>query len=133
MLTREQARRLPLGAEAVAFFALAMSLFIAGREPPSSASAPSSATPIYQKPATPRRRKKPGACEGHAGTRRATPARIDARVEHRLEVCPCCQGPLQRRHRTRTRIIEDIPEEITPVVTEHTIHRDYCPNCKTSG
>ncbi|MCH8150241.1 MAG: transposase [Planctomycetes bacterium] len=28
------------------------------------------------------------------------------------------------------RTIEDIPEEIEPVVTEHTIHRDYCPNCQ---
>ncbi len=24
----------------------------------------------------------------------------------------------------------DIPAEITPLVTEHTIHRDYCPSCK---
>jgi transposase len=86
--------------------------------------------PVYQKPATPRRRKKPGAREGHEGSRRQTPPRIDARVEHRLEVCPCCGGPVQRCKRTRTRIVEDIPREITPVVTEHTIHRDYCPACK---
>lgn len=32
---------------------------------------------------------------------------------------------------TRTRVIEDIPAGITPVVTEHTIHRSWCPNCKT--
>jgi transposase len=31
---------------------------------------------------------------------------------------------------TRTRILEDIPETIHPVVTEHTIHRAYCPCCK---
>jgi len=37
---------------------------------------------------------------------------------------------LQRGQRSRTRIIEDIPEIIETVVTEHTIHRDYCPNCK---
>jgi hypothetical protein len=29
----------------------------------------------------------------------------------------------------RTRVIEDIPEEIQPVVTEHILHRDYCPRC----
>jgi transposase len=29
-----------------------------------------------------------------------------------------------------TRIIEDLPEHLQPVVTEHTIHRDYCPQCK---
>ena len=86
--------------------------------------------PVYQKPAVPRRKKKLGARDGHEGSRRATPAMIDARVEHRLEVCPCCSGPVQRCQRTRTRIIEDIPHEITPVVTEHTIHRDYCPACK---
>ncbi|GAG31711.1 unnamed protein product, partial [marine sediment metagenome] len=27
-------------------------------------------------------------------------------------------------------MIEDIPEEIEPVVTEHTIWRDYCPQCR---
>jgi len=37
---------------------------------------------------------------------------------------------LQRCERTRTRIVEDIPEQITPVVTEHTLHRDYCKHCK---
>ena len=86
--------------------------------------------PVHEKPSTPRRRKKPGAKNGHAGSRRKTPVAIDERVEHRLEVCPCCAGPLQRCKRVRTRIIEDIPKEITPVVTEHTIHRDYCPACK---
>ena len=87
--------------------------------------------PVYQKPARPkRRRKKPGARDGHAGTRRKTPAKIDAWVEHRLDVCPCCGGALQRCQRTRKRIIEDIPQEITPIVTEHTVHRDYCPSCK---
>jgi transposase len=86
--------------------------------------------PVYQKPPAPRRKKKPGAKPGHAGSRRKTPGKIDERVEHRLEACPCCGGELQRCKRTRTRIIEDIPQEITPVVTEHTIHRDYCPSCK---
>jgi transposase len=101
---------------------------LTGQKP--SPSTPSGMTPVYRKPAVPRRRKSPGARAGHAGARRKTPERIDARVEHRLEVCPCCSGPLQRCKRTRTRIIEDIPKQITPVVTEHTIHRDYCPNCK---
>src|SRR5690606_18549214 len=30
---------------------------------------------------------------------------------------------------TRTRYTEDIPE-VQPVVTEHLIHRDWCPACK---
>jgi len=95
-----------------------------------SASTPSGMVPIYTKPNTPKRRKKPGARKGHSGHRRKTPERIDERETHRLKCCPGCGGPLQRCQHKRTRIIEDIPEEIEPVVTEHTIHRDYCPQCK---
>ena len=127
-LSEEQAQGLhALGPEAVTFFALAMTRLVGGLP---TASTPSAMVPVYQKPATSRRKKKPGARDGHEGSRRKTPDRIDARVEHRLEVCPCCGGPVQRCQRARTRIIEDIPHEITPVVTEHTIHRDYCPACK---
>jgi transposase len=93
-------------------------------------STPSGMVPVYEKPATSKRRKKPGARDGHAGARRKTPEKIDQKVEHRLEICPCCGGELQRCKRQRTRIIIDIPQEITPVVTEHTVHRDYCPSCK---
>lgn len=96
-----------------------------------SPSTPSGMVPIYTKPNTPKRRKKPGAKKGHPGARRPTPPRIDRRETHRLKRCPHCAGRLQRCHRTRTRVIEDIPEEIQPVVTEHTLHRDYCPKCKT--
>src|SRR3990170_6752819 len=97
-----------------------------------SPSTPSGMRPIYTKPNTPggRRRKRPGARDGHPGHRRPTPTRIDARAEHRLPVCPCCGGALQRCQRTRTRRIEDLPENLQAVVTEHTIHRDYCPQCK---
>jgi len=96
--------------------------------PPST---PSGMIPQHQKPAAKKRgRKKPGTKKGHPGARRKTPERIDVRVEHRLDGCPCCGGELQRCNRSRTRVIEDIPQEITPVVTEHTIHRDYCPSCK---
>jgi transposase len=97
---------------------------------PLSPSTPSGMVPTYHKPAVRRRGKKPGAKEGHAGSRRATPLQIDVQVDHRLEVCPGCGGELQRCRRTRRRIIEDIPIDITPVVTEHTVHRDYCPACK---
>jgi len=96
-----------------------------------SVAAPPSATPTHLKPPRRRpRRKTPGAKAGHKGSRRPTPEKIDRRVEHRLERCPCCGGELQRCARARTRIVEDIPADITPVVTEHTVHRDYCPGCK---
>jgi len=132
-LTEAQAALLAAaGPEAVRLALLAASARIAalGRGA-LSASTPSGAVPPHLKPAaSKRRRKKPGAKDGHPGSRRKTPAKVDARVEHRLAACPCCGGKLQRCKRARTRVIEDIPQEITPVVTEHTIHRDYCPSCK---
>lgn len=95
-----------------------------------SSSTPSGMTPVYCKPnvdagrtAAGRRRKQPDARDGHPGHRRPAPPRIDARKEHRLSVCPCCGGPLQRCQRTRTRLIEDLPENLQSVVTEHTLHR----------
>jgi transposase len=119
------------GPEAVRLALLAASARIAQlKTPVVSPSTPSGMIPVYQKPPARRRKKRPGAKPGHAGSRRKTPEKIDDRVKHRLDACPCCGGKLQRCKRTRTRIIEDIPEEITPVVTEHTIHRDYCPSCK---
>jgi len=100
-------------------------------------STPSGMIPVYAKPnvrpegpARGRRRKRPGARNGHPGHHRPAPTRIDQRREHRLKVCPCCGGPLQRCYHTRTRLIEDLPEDLHAVVTEHTIHRDYCPICK---
>lgn len=36
---------------------------------------------------------------------------------------------MQRCGQTRTRYTEDIPH-IRPEVTEHTIHRDWCPRCR---
>jgi transposase len=86
--------------------------------------------PVYTKPPGKTRKKRPGRKDGHPGARRDRPERIDHTREHRLECCPHCQGALTRCHQTRTRITEDIPENIRPVVTEHIIHRDWCPQCK---
>jgi len=135
-LTQAQAQRLANeDPEVLALVLLATSKRIAelqrsSQAQPPSPSTPSGMVPIYTKPNTPKRRKKPGAKKGHPGHRRKTPERIDDHRTHRLKRCPCCGGPLQRCQHKRTRIIEDIPEEIEPVVTEHTIHRDYCPQCK---
>jgi hypothetical protein len=96
-------------------------------------STPSGMHPVYGKPnagaghtTAGRRRKRPSAKVGHPGHHRPTPTRIDERREHRLKSCPCCGGPLKRCNRTRTRLIEDLPENLQSQVTEHTIHRDYC-------
>jgi transposase len=98
-----------------------------------SPSTPSGMKPVHQKPATGKKGKtgkKPGRKPGHPGSRRSTPDRVDERKEHRAECCPHCRGALQRCNQTRTRYTEDIPADIQPVVTEHTIHRDWCPCCR---
>jgi transposase len=135
-LTEAQAEDLyHLGGEVVTLALLAASKRIAELRTKTEARGPSPSTPsgmvpVYAKSNASPRRKKPGARKGHPGHRRKTPARIDQRETHRLKRCPCCGGPLQRCQRKRTRTIEDLPEKIEPVVTEHTIHRDYCPACK---
>jgi hypothetical protein len=134
-LTEEQAWEIfRQGEEAVVFALLSLAQQLA-EHPPSAAPAvtpttPSSMVPSFLTPAADRRRKRPGRKAGHPGARRPTPERVDRQVDHRLEQCPTCQGPLTRTRQTRTRITEDIPEQITPVVTAHTIHRDWCPRCQ---
>ena len=92
---------------------------------------PSGQIPIYSKPPARKRKGRPGARPGHKGSRRQLPVQIDRHEEHRLANCPDCGGPLQRCQRSRKRIIIDIPSEIQPEATEHTIWRDYCPACKS--
>ena len=137
-LTEEQARAIyAQGEEAVVFVLLTLAKMLAEQQAAAAATShqtpatPSGMKPPYQKPTAARRgKKKPGRKPGHPGSRRKPPARIDRRQEHRAEVCPECGGPLQRCQETRTRYTEDIPADIQPVVTEHTIHRDWCPRCK---
>ena len=100
-------------------------------------STPSGMIPPYQKASAQtkkkKKKKKAGAQKGHPGSRRSKPDKIDHQEDHRLDRCPDCGGPLQRcdgEQSTRSRIIEDIPEDIQPIVTEHIIHRDYCPACQ---
>lgn len=154
------ARRLyTLGPDAVALALLAAARRIAqlqrqAEHANASPATPSGMIPVYLKPNVPdaagasnstgaansagatnstasrRRRKRPGARNGHPGQRRPTPTRIDERQEHRLKVCPCCGGQLQRCHHARKRLIEDLLETLRTAVTEHVIHRDYCPTCK---
>lgn len=137
-LTEAQAREIyRQGEEAVVFALLHQAKLLAESQEkgaPSSntvsPSTPSGMRPVYTKPPGSRRKKRPGRKKGHPGVRRSRPERVDQRREHRLECCPHCQGELHRCHPTRTRYTEDIPENIQPVVTEHVIHRDWCPRCK---
>jgi transposase len=135
-LTEEQARMIyAQGPEAVVFALLALTKRLRDQqaagagESHETPSTPSGMKPPYQKPPGKRRKRQPGAKPGHAGSRRAPPERIDHRKEHRAPRCPDCHAPLKRCQETRTRYTEDIPE-IRPEVTEHTIHRDWCPKCR---
>lgn len=134
-LTAEQARAIyARGEEAVIFALLELAARLRRSQgrcaSVSSPATPSGMEPIYQKPNTPQRRKKPGRKAGHEGARRAPPDVVHEHKDHRAPCCPHCQGALTRCAQTRVRYTEDIPEDIQPVVTEHTIHRDWCPHCK---
>ena len=130
-LTEEQAKEIyRQGEEAVIFALLTLAKQAAPPTPSISPSTPSAMVPPYQKPSIPSRSKRPGRKAGHPGSRRPAPERIDQHRTHRLKHCPDCGGPLKRCEQTRQRYTEDIPKDITPVVTEHTIHRDWCPRCR---
>jgi len=136
MLTEGQARRIyTQGPEAVVFALLELTKQLVQQRAAGAAgshqtpSTPSGMKPPYQKPPGKRRKRRPGAKSGHAGSRRPSPDRVDHRKKHRARRCPHCNGPLKRCQATRTRYTEDIPD-IQPEVTEHTIHRDWCPKCE---
>jgi len=132
-LTESQARAIfRQGEEAVVFALLTLAGQIESPPDPAapSPSTPSGMLPVYTKPTVPaRRRKRPGRPAGHEGSRRTPPPRVDQTKEHRAPCCPDCGGALKRGKRTRRRYTEDIPEDIQPVVTEHVIYRDWCPQC----
>lgn len=132
-LTEDQAKEIyRQGEEAVVFALLVMAKKLAEQQsPPEPApSTPSGMVPPYQKPSSKAfGKKKPGRPKGHMGSRRSIPDHIDRRREHRAKNCPDCGGPLKQCQATRTRYTEDIPE-VKPEVTEHTIHRDWCPKCR---
>jgi transposase len=132
-LTRAQAEAaVPRDHSAVIFLMLQLSALMAGTAgvPASGAHTPSGSLPPYAKPAAAPRKKRRGAQNGHAGASRPQPEQIDHRQTHQLPACPDCGGELVRTGRTRTRLIEDIPEDLKAETTEHTIHRDWCPCCK---
>jgi transposase len=135
-LTERQAEQIfARGKEAVVFALLELTKQLAEQRAKTAAEShqtpatPSGMKPPYRKPRGKSRKKRPGGKAGHPGSRRQVPERIDWQVEHRADRCPDCGGRLKRCRETRTRYTEDIPE-VQPEVTEHTIHRDWCPKCR---
>jgi transposase len=135
-LSEEQAQRIyEQGREAVVFALLELTKRLAEERATGASqshqtpSTPSGMKPPYQKPSGKRRKRRPGAKPGHQGSRRKPPEHVDRREEHRADRCPNCGGRLHRCSECRIRYVEDIPQ-IQPEVTEHTIHRDWCPQCR---
>ena len=93
-LTETQARTIyRYGEETVVMGFMIMARKLGALSPSKPApTAPSGMIPGYQKPATRKTGKKPGAKPGHEGHHRAPPALIDERRDHRLPCCPHCQG-----------------------------------------
>ena len=130
-LTPDQAEAaLPRDRAGVIFFLLQLSLTLGSPSPAGGPHTPSGTVPPYAKPAATPRRRKRGAVPGHPGAARPRPEHIDHHASHQLPACPACGGALTRTGRTRTRLVEDIPDDLKPEVTEHTIHRDWCPCCR---
>ena len=136
VLSEEQARQIvAIGPEAAVFVILELSKQLAEQKAKTAAEShqtpatPSGMKPAYQKPSPKSRKRRPGAKKGHPGSRREVPERIDRRVKHRTKCCPDCGSRVRRCNESRTRYTEDILE-VQPEVTEHTIHRDWCPKCK---
>ena len=131
-LTEEPSRELyKQGEEAIVFALLELTKQLAQARPPSvTPSTPSGMVPVYKKATKKGKRgKKPGAKKGHPGSRRPRPERIDWEVDHRADCCPDCGGRLKWCEETRKRYTQEFPD-MQPEVTEHTIHRDWCPRCR---
>lgn len=140
-LTEQQARQFVLDSpECTVFTLLALQQRIANVQHTSGPNTPSSAIPPYAKDNVETKttdsgkkgkdKKKRGGQPGHAGTSRPPLTKPDRTRKHQCDRCPDCNGKLQRTGKTRSRLTEDIPEDLKPVITEDIIHRDYCPNCK---
>ena len=109
-MTEQQAKAIfEQGQDAVVFALLELTKQLAEAHSPSiTPSTPSGMIPVYKKPAKKKRGKKPGAKNGHPGSRRKTPEKIDKQEKHQADICP----------RLR-RLFEALPRNT------HAIHRRY--------
>jgi transposase len=132
-LTQEQAETIyALGHEAVIYALMVLSsrgMSNGVENQTITPSTPSGMIPVYEKATTPKRRKKPGAKKGHKGHYRQLPPITDYKEQPPLLHCPDCGTPFGKPSEQRTRVIEDIAD-MEPVVTQHTIPRHWCSQCK---
>jgi transposase len=71
-----------------------------------------------------------GAPQGHPGTTRSTPT-PDKIVDVKQAMCEECQHSLGKPAKIMKRIIEDIPEPRSVIVTQYNVHTYICGNCAT--
>lgn len=76
-----------------------------------------------------KRRGKKGPPFGHSFFSRRSPEEIDEEKEWILDICPDCGNEVSDSVESTKRMEIDIPP-VVPVVTEHTIHRHWCPKCQ---
>lgn len=121
--------------EIVSFTMLAIQQRLATLNAASGPNTPPATIPAYEKPSPKsgkgkKSKRKRGGQKGHAGAHRKPPPAPDRTRHQKLDDCPDCGGKLKDTGDTRTRLSEDIPEDLKPVVTQDIIHRDWCPKCK---
>lgn len=96
---------------------------------------PSGQIPVFLKPAQTKKAGKPGRKPGHPGASRPLPAEPDREVDHPLEACPHCDGPVKPILRPdsspviRFRYVEDVVPG-TPETVKHAIRQYWCRRCK---
>jgi len=116
-----------LGADAARAVMLAARIAeLEGRAAPGPHAPPASVPPYARPPAPKRRRKKPGARDGHDGHRRPTPAPDRVEEVAPITTCPECHGPVCAPRRRRT--VEDLPPDLKSEAV--VIPRHWCPTCK---
>ena len=126
-----------MGREASIALGLAQSRRIAAlsktQAKPPGPHAPSGSVPPSEKPGAKKGgtgRRKPGARKGHKGSRRPTASPEAHRSIPPLTTCPSCGSSVECAAKFRTRIIEDLLENLSTVATEYTIPRHWCRSCK---
>ncbi len=132
-LRRQQAEAIcAQGREVIIFVLMELAARVAKYEQDGLAttpSTPSGMVPPYEKPTVRKRRRKPGAKAGHAGTRREL-AQVTHHQEHApLKRCLDCGRRLGKPTERRFRLIEEIIDT-QPEVTQHSIPRHWCARCK---
>ncbi len=88
-------------------------------------------SPLVVKPPRTGEPKKPGRKQGHPGSARPIPSKVDEEQELTLDRCPDCGSPLSGPQEERVRYVEDLlPPRLHVTRTRYRIKRYWCPHCR---